>query len=286
MPKWLLSLLLAGLISQGVLFAQDDTDPAPPSPPTPIVDPDPIVDPHPEPKPDDKARLEFPIWAPPATQIQVTLKGLKRQSGDQIIWYVFRGADKLDEKNFRDFGGFILLTGPESKEPYRVYAVYVAPQKRIDLEAAITIAAVPPGPPVPDPVDPPSPTPDPQPTPPKPGKIRFLAIRDDLNQPQDVLRVLDSQEVREYLKSHAFIDEKGIPEVRFFDDDYTDEQILLTHNQMWLDAYKKAKADRAAAGKGDDFPWILISNGTDGESLPCPDSKEALLQILKKWGGE
>jgi hypothetical protein len=43
---------------------------------------------------------------------------------------------------------------------------------------------------------------------------------------------------------------------------------------------------RAAKLKRDSIPWVYVGKGKRGESVKCPDTPEAMLELLKKYGGE
>ena len=226
--------------------------------------------------------LEAPEHALPATLIRVKLKGYKPEAGSTIIWDVLNGSKILDDEQVQDMGSSLILTGTTSKDPYRIRVVVVSPTGVSKASAEILIGEAPPVPPIPvDPVDPVVPV---DPVNPTPSKIRFLYLQEERDADPKLLAVINSKEVRDYLISHCYLDEQKRPEYRVWDDDYTDDQIV-SQGQKWVDAYKKAKADRVAIGKGDNAPWVLISNGTDGESLEPPADTATMLKLLKKWGG-
>lgn len=135
---------------------------------------------------------------------------------------------------------------------------------------------VPPDPgPIPDPI-PPSPQPVPL-----PGPIRTLILRETASAYPLHQDVLMSTELRNYLneKSAKGIDGKT-PEWRMWDDDYTDAQM-----ELMQDHWRRAYADAKAKANGS-YPWLYISNGRDGYSGPLPDTEDATLILLKKYGGE
>lgn len=118
--------------------------------------------------------------------------------------------------------------------------------------------------------------------PPAPGDgFRFLAIRDEQEFPSlpKVQRdTWQTSEVERYLDAKC-VKVGSTPEYRWFDDDYTAEQVKLAGG-VWPEWY--AVALRDSNGKR---PWIVVSNGKSGVSQAYPEDGK-LLPILKKYGGE
>lgn len=134
-----------------------------------------------------------------------------------------------------------------------------------------------PNPPDPGP-DPPDPEPDPGPT-----GLRVLILeetndRDDLTESQ--LQILLSSEIRDYLDKKAAKGPEGTPEYRIWDDDLTAEELQFS-SEIWRNAYQQAKE----LSKGE-RPWLLVTNGEAGVSMPLPKTVEETLAVLKKYGGE
>ena len=68
-------------------------------------------------------------------------------------------------------------------------------------------------------------------------------------------------------------------EWRRFDDsfDVGGESFL---DSAWKDAYRKALKDSNGT-----LPWILIGNGSRGDSKPLPVDAGSLVKLIKKYGG-
>jgi hypothetical protein len=151
------------------------------------------------------------------------------------------------------------------------------------------------GDPAPTPPPGPTPTPGPGPNPPPPnpapGTISVLLI----DETQKIGRaawlpyntVLNSTRVRDYLNSHVAKGPGGLPEWRLYDKD-TD---LTNEAKKWQDAIKLPRAPSlpitaaSVPPEGDGDFWVIISNGQSGYSGPMPQSEDALLALLKQWGG-
>lgn len=112
---------------------------------------------------------------------------------------------------------------------------------------------------------------------PTPGNIAVLIMEEtgDRLKPENrkYLPVLNSSKIRSYLSSKcARVD--GVPQWRVFDKDVETKSL----SPFWQSAVEQAK--------GKSLPWIAITNGQQGFAGPLPDSEEATLELLKKWGGE
>lgn len=71
----------------------------------------------------------------------------------------------------------------------------------------------------------------------------------------------------------------GEPAVRFWDDDYTDEQLANVPNVV-RNAYRTVLSQ--ANGN---LPWIAISDGKTGVSMPLPGTVDETMELLQKYGG-
>lgn len=149
------------------------------------------------------------------------------------------------------------------------------------VKVTITGPAPPPVPPGPTPV-PPGPTP-PTPVPVDPpiaGEgLRMLIVREsaDLsNLPSGQVQAMTSADVRGYLQKTCPKGPDGrTPEFRVYDKD----QDVAGESATWRAAFARATK------KMSKVPWIAVSNGHDGYEGPLPESADALLALLKKYGG-
>ena len=108
----------------------------------------------------------------------------------------------------------------------------------------------------------PTPTPTPIPT----AGLRVLIVKES-SQKQSGL----SKEVADYLNAKC-VKVNNQPEWRWYDPN----QNMANESKIWQDAMSR---------KRDSLPWVLISDGTKGFEGPWPDSKEAQLELLRKYGG-
>jgi hypothetical protein len=109
--------------------------------------------------------------------------------------------------------------------------------------------------------------------------LEEIADRSKLPRPQNA--AINSTVMRGYMNGKCVKGADGkTPEWRDWDDDFTAEQ-LANESQLWRDAYARAKQD--SAGK---LPWLLVSNGKTGASVPFPATEAEVMTLLKKYGGE
>jgi hypothetical protein len=128
--------------------------------------------------------------------------------------------------------------------------------------------------------DKPKPDPDIDPKPPGPVPIidkglRVLIVwetKDLSNYPAAQVAAVNSTEVRQYLSAKC-VKVNGHPEWRVYDPD-TD---VTRESKVWQDAMKI---------KRDKLPWIIVSDGEKGTSEPLPADKDALMNLLKLYGGQ
>jgi hypothetical protein len=125
----------------------------------------------------------------------------------------------------------------------------------------------------------PDPGPGPGPNPPGPTPIPAQGLRvlivwetkDLSTYPASQIAAVNAREVREYLNAKC-IKVGTQPEWRVYDPD-TD---VSRESKIWQDAMKI---------KRDKLPWIVVSDGVKGTSEPLPLDKDALMTLLKTYGG-
>jgi hypothetical protein len=130
------------------------------------------------------------------------------------------------------------------------------------------------GPVPPDPPDPPDP---PIPPVPVPAKLSVLLSYEAEDQPSagpSQADLLTSPTLRAYLDTHCTVVD-GQPAWRFLDLSTDDGSGLPV---TWQGA--------VAAARGKPTPWIVIDNGKDNYTGPCPASTAELLAKLKIYGGD
>lgn len=135
------------------------------------------------------------------------------------------------------------------------------------------------GDPAPVPPTPPGPNP-PGPNPPKPpaplpdAGFRVLFVVESKTKkdlPSAQLQALTSKDVLDYLDSHC-IKVDNQPEYRSYDPDTE----MKNDSKVWQDAMARPRAS---------VPWVLVTNGKEGFEGPLPPNKDALLKLLKEYGG-
>jgi hypothetical protein len=127
----------------------------------------------------------------------------------------------------------------------------------------------------PKPPEPPGPGPNPPgPTPIPTTGFRVLIVwetKDLSTYPSSQIAAVNAREVREYLNAKC-VKVGSQPEWRVYDPD-TD---VSRESKIWQDAMKI---------KRDKLPWIVVSDGVKGTSEPLPADKDALMNLLKTYGG-
>lgn len=152
------------------------------------------------------------------------------------------------------------------------FVVAMIPTDKGGVRSSVCVVTIgKPLPPVPPgPIDPPDVAPIPVPG------FRVLIVYEtgDLPKyPKGQLAVLYGKEVRELMSVKAAKGDDGkTPEWRIWDKDVD----TSGESKLWQDAMKRPR------GK---LPTILISNGTTGYEGPLPDTIEATVALLKKYGG-
>lgn len=236
---------------------------------------------------DDEVKPTVTIKAPkfgkPATAIKVEADS-EIKEGDVVFWMVLKGDVILGNENVYELPNKqgIILVGEKAPVPYRVLFMFArGGVQQAPILAEIQIGDPAPVPPVPvDPVDPPKPNPVEPPVVALP--IRALFILEEEKITKELSDAVNSADMRAWMNSNALKNEEGRAEYRVWDDDLTDEQILVHHTKSWVEAFHKAKNDRAAAGKQDDDPWMMITNEKAGGSLSIPLPRERLYDYLNK----
>lgn len=138
--------------------------------------------------------------------------------------------------------------------------------------------------PTPEPGPTPNPTPEPKPEPvptPEPvvktGKLHVMVVyeKDDLpTMPPSQIAVLYGKATRDYLSSHCDT-EAGTPTYRILDKDLP----LDKESADWQAVRKRAT--------GKQPPWIIVANDVGGSfEGPLPKDEDAMLALLKKYGGQ
>lgn len=129
----------------------------------------------------------------------------------------------------------------------------------------------------PEPPKPPGPNPPgPDPLPPIPGvgfRVLIVTETKDLSTlPSAQVQAMTAKEVRDYLDSHT-VKEGNQPEYRIFDQNID----LSKASQVWKDAMARPRQA---------LPWIVVTNGKTGFEGPLPANKDALMTLLKTYGGQ
>jgi len=132
--------------------------------------------------------------------------------------------------------------------------------------------------PVPKPVDPPKP-PDVIPNPSKGFRVLFIYERQaDLTQEQ--LNILASTKIVAYLNDKCVKDANGKPEFRKWDKSTIEKEGgLAKESALWQQMWKDSK-DKI--GK---LPQVVIVNDQAGVPYEWPATEDAMLALLKKYGG-
>ena len=137
----------------------------------------------------------------------------------------------------------------------------------------------PPQPTPPGPSPAPGPTPGPAPIPSQGLSVLILEETADRGRNEKATAILMSGVLRDYCASHCVKGPDGkTPEVRFLDDDLSEADI---EGEKWKAAFKLAKEQ-----SGGTLPWIVISNGKEGESRKLPETLDETMNLLKKYGGQ
>jgi hypothetical protein len=221
-------------------------------------------------------KIEGTTEIPPYTIARLKVTGVDPSA--VAVWDAYRVGAEDQDVDCLTLGHTYAFTGPPAK--YRVTCTYFVGGKGEKLVQIVTVRGAQPPPVVvvPDPVKT-----DPVKTDPQPvvvGKpLTVMVVYDTKSQILSTERdAFYAAAVHEYLKSHC-AKRDGHPEWRILDDgpnlDVSEESAPLQK------AYAKALAE-----SGGKWPWIVIADGEaplySGE---FPDTDEAVLQLLKKYGG-
>lgn len=147
----------------------------------------------------------------------------------------------------------------------------------------VIIGDVPPTPPTPPtpPVPPPVPPPGPSPIPAQGFRVLILYETKELSKlsggQRSVLYSTMPGSVRDYLNLKCVKDSDNPSGAwRIWDADVN----TAGETALWQGAVKRARETG-----GFRTPWLIISNGTTGFEGPMPDTVEATLTLLRKYGG-
>ena len=125
--------------------------------------------------------------------------------------------------------------------------------------------------------NPPGPQPPPNPVDPKELRVLILEETSDrVKLPSGQIAVLTSPTVRKYLEA------KAPGRWRIMDDDLTPSDMTDPERwpAEWMAAYEQAKT--TSDGQR---PWLLITDGKNGEATPLPDNVDDMMTLLRKYGG-
>ena len=227
-------------------------------------------------------KLKAPKFGKPSTAIVITIDGEVKE-GDIIFWQVLRGGTILTAENVYHIPGNtgIVLSDGKFDSPHRVSLMF----GRAGVSYPVMLAEIQIG----DPAPIPPPTPVDPVVPPKPVDpvvtalpIKALFLIDEATISKELSDAVNSVDMRKYMDENASKDAENRPEYRVWDDDMTDEQILVRHPKEWVEVYHQAIAARAEAGKGDNDAWMMVTNGKAGGSLSIPLPRERLYEYLKQ----
>lgn len=207
---------------------------------------------------------------PPLPVVVNDLAGLP----DSRIWITKNGKTLSDEEAkpikdaVRKGDGIYGITGyPDGKAP--VTKQVIIGESKPDVV------------PDPKPDDPPKPKPDPDDPPPikeKGFRVLFVVENNPASPlailPKEQQAALSSENVRAYLDRKCAKGQDGkTPEWRKFDQHAT----LAGETSVWKEAMALPR---------NVVPWVVVSNGVTGASVPLPENEAALMALLKKYGGE
>lgn len=245
----------------------------------------------PEPRPDPDVPPQMPVaaievmdatgrsitdTAQPGRQIVVSAaKSVRGKHQNSLIWIVEPSVDTWVSHDKMT----LVITTPLNPSTIRIQLIVALQDQAAFERVAIKVGSGPRPPPVdpipdddtiPDPVDP-----DPEPEIPK-KSLKVLIIeetsaRSRLKESQ--LQILFSGTVRQYAKANCLKEKDGTPSFRIYDPD-TD----VSKDAEWI--------RKAMAQPRDSTPWLIVTNGVTGFSGPLPENETALLELLKRYGGE
>lgn len=198
----------------------------------------------------------------------VSLKVEGTPPGYTILWDVYPEDNVSPSRNQK------LRSTYEFVAPPGVYKVKVRAFKGDEdvLEERVEVVIGGPAPPGPTPPGPAPPTPADLPFPGVTG-LHALVVYETADLPRlpaAQTAALTSKAVRDYLNA------KNPGGWRVWDADVE----LKDAPQLWRDEMARAKGR-----PGFKTPWLVVGNGKDGYSGPLPADTDALLSLLKKYGG-
>lgn len=230
------------------------------------------------------ADIQVPNHSEPYRLVKATTK----TEGVGYAWWVMGPEGFADTQVFDVGDGTkgVVFTGPPGR--YAVLLVVSREGGQLDqgqtvvIIGAVTppgpIPPVPPGPIPPNPPVPPVPPSPPSPIPAEGFRVLFLTeTAGGLTEEQEA--IFTNPEVYQYLTSKTAKDPNGQPSWRIWDDDYTEAQMAN------VPVYFKTAYLNAVKQKQDNQLWIVLGNGTSGESVPLPKNAQETLTLLKKYGG-
>lgn len=188
------------------------------------------------------------------------------------IWMTRKGekAPKLHQFAAKPYAWFIVIAAkPGTGSIFFIKNGAAGKSPTVADTLEVTVPGVTPQPPGPQPPGPQPPGPGPIP---QPGlRVLFVLESKDLALlPSAQNQMLSSKAVTDYLNSHC-VKENGHPEWRRYDPSTEGE------TEVWKAAMARPRAS---------VPWIVIGNGKDsGYEGPLPANKDALLTLLKTYGG-
>lgn len=238
-------------------------------------------------------RISGPTSAAPDSMIVLTADG----TGAKKVQWMSSSDDDFEQRSF-DYAStsepviverskFFVFRMPATS-PKQTFIVLVsmngADPQLLKWSVKLDGPVPPPVPPTPDPTPvPPGPTPPPVPPAPVVGPFGVLILENPTERGKNkgATDVIISPEVRAYMTAKCAKDTNGTtPKWRIMANDFTDEKVKAMGG-TWSEWFARAKAD--SAGK---LPWVIISDGkAKGDSMPLPESVDAMLTLLKKYGG-
>lgn len=238
------------------------------------------------------ADIQVPATAEPYSLVRATTTTV----GKGYAWFVMGPQGFADSQTFEASGGTrgVVFTGPPGR--YAVMLVVSSEGGVLDQAQTVVIIGsvtpvpptppVPPQPPVPPvpPVPPPVPPAPPSPIPAEGFRVLFLhetippSAAEQLPEAQEA--IFTNPEIYQYLTTKTAKDANGQPSWRIWDDDYTEQQLVN------VPPYFKVSYLNAVRLKKPNEPWVIVGNGTSGESVALPKDSQDTLILLKKYGGQ
>lgn len=120
---------------------------------------------------------------------------------------------------------------------------------------------------IPTSVSPAPPVPEPQPVVPIPGEVLRVLIVEETDErsklPSSQVALMLSGDLYQWLTDHK-------TEWHIWDKDVD----VSRESQVWQDAMKIPRQS---------LPWLIVSNGKNGESVPLPKSWDEMAKLLEKY---